>query len=64
MTIMPILKLETLNLTKNQKKQLVEELTETASRITGIPKEGYYVILKENNLDNVGSGGKLLSDQE
>jgi 4-oxalocrotonate tautomerase len=61
---MPILKLETLDLTKDQKKQLVEELTETASRITGIPQEGYYVILKENHLDNVGSGGKLLSDKE
>ncbi|MBF7018182.1 4-oxalocrotonate tautomerase DmpI [Staphylococcus durrellii] len=60
---MPILKLETLDLTKDQKKQLVEELTETASRITGIPQEGYYVILKENNLDNVGSGGKLLSER-
>lgn len=60
---MPILTLETLDLTKDQKKQLVEELTETASRITGIPQEGYYVILKENSLDNVGSGGKLLSER-
>ena len=43
---------------------LVSEFTESAARITGIPKEAFYVFLKENTTDNVGVGGKLLSEKK
>lgn len=60
---MPVITLEAAKLTKEQKQQLAKEFTESASRITGLPQEAFYVFLKENSLDNVGVGGKLLSDK-
>jgi len=59
----PVITLETAKLSKEQKSQLVKEFTESASKITGIPKQAFNVILKENELDNIGVGGKLLSDK-
>ncbi len=61
---MPVITLETASLNTEQKKMLVSEFTESAARITGIPKEGFYVFLKENTTDNVGVGGKLLSEKK
>ena len=58
---MPVITLETASLNTEQKKLLVSEFTESAARITGIPKESFYVFLKENNADNVGVGGELIS---
>lgn len=61
---MPVITLETASLNTEQKKMLVSELTESAVRITGIPKEAFYVFLKENSADNVGVGGELLSEKK
>ena len=55
---MPVITLETASLSTEQKRALVLEFTESAARITGIPKEGFYVFLKENSMDNIGVGGK------
>ncbi|GLC80712.1 4-oxalocrotonate tautomerase DmpI [Lacrimispora brassicae] len=60
---MPVITLEASKLTKEQKQLLTKEFTESASRITGIPPEAFYVFLKENELENIGVGGKLLSDK-
>lgn len=60
---MPVITLEAAKLTKEQKSQLAKELTEAAAKIMGSPKEALYVFLKENELDNVGVGGELLSDK-
>lgn len=60
---MPVITFETAKINKEQKSQLVKEFTESASRITGLPKEGFYVFLKENEADNVGIGGQLLSER-
>lgn len=60
---MPVITLEASKLTKEQKQLLAKEFTESASRITGIPPEAFYVFLKENELENIGVGGKLLSDK-
>ena len=61
---MPVITLEMAFLNTEQKKMLVSELTASAARITGIPKEAFYVFLKENNADNVGVGGELLSEKK
>ena len=58
---MPVITFEYSKLTKEQKEKLIEEFTNTAAEITGIPKEKFYVFLKENELDNIGVGGVLLS---
>lgn len=44
-----------------QKEQIVEEFTKSASKITGIPEESFYVFINEFLAENVGVGGKLLS---
>ena len=37
---------------------------ETASRVMNLPLQAFYVFLKENELDNIGVGGILLSDKK
>lgn len=61
---MPVVTFEAARLGIEQKRQLVEEFTETAVRITGLPKETIFVFLKENSTDNVGVGGVLLSEKQ
>lgn len=61
---MPVITLEAASLTREQKKQLVDELTESAARIMNMPKDVFYVFLKESPLDNIGVGGILLSDKK
>ena len=60
---MPVITLEAASLTTEQKRLLISEFTESAAKILGMPKEHFYVFLKENNPDNVGAGGALLSDK-
>lgn len=60
---MPVITLEAAKLTKEQKQQLTKEFTESAARIMGSPESVFYVFIKENDLDNVGVGGQLLSDR-
>ena len=60
---MPVVTFEAARLSREQKRRLVAEFTETAARITGLPKEAIFVFLKENSPDNVGVGGVLLSEK-
>lgn len=60
---MPAITVEISKMTKEQKAQMVKEFTESASRITGVPEQGFYIFIKENESDNVGVGGKLISDR-
>lgn len=59
---MPVITLDSSPLNKEQKQQLVSELTAVASKITKIPEGAFVVYLREHDLDNIGSGGKLLSE--
>ena len=61
---MPVITFEAARLSVEQKRQLVAEFTETAARVTGLPKETIFVFLKENSIDNVGVGGVLLSERQ
>ncbi|MBV7391727.1 MULTISPECIES: 4-oxalocrotonate tautomerase DmpI [Enterococcus] len=61
---MPVITFEAGKLTKEQKQILAKEFTTTAARVLGAPEAAFYVFLKENNADNVGVGGKLLSDRD
>lgn len=51
-------------LSREQKKELVKNFTDTASKITNIPREAFVVMIKENDLENVGVGGELLSEKK
>lgn len=61
---MPVITLEAASLNDEQKRRLVLEFTESAARIMNLPKEAFYVFLKENAPDSVGVGGVLLSDRK
>lgn len=61
---MPVITIEAAKLTKEQKAVLTKEMTETASRVMNLPPQAFYVFLKENEPDNIGVGGTLLSDKK
>lgn len=58
---MPAITVEAAKLTKEQKTQLIAELTESASKILRLPKDIIFVFLKENDPDNIGASGLPLS---
>jgi len=61
---MPVITLEAGKLNKEQKGQLVKEFTRTASKIMNVPEQAFIVLLKENEQDNIGFGGQLLSERK
>lgn len=54
---MPYISIESGSLTAEQKKQLIERLTATASEITHIPKQFFTITIKELSDENFGIGG-------
>ena len=60
---MPVIILEAGKLNKEQKSQLVKEFTNTASKIMNVPEQAFIVLLNENEMDNIGLGGQLLSER-
>ena len=60
---MPVITIDMSTVTKEKKAQLVATLTRNASEITGIPEEKFIVLINELERDNIGVGGKLLSDR-
>ncbi len=60
---MPVITLEGAKLSKSQKSQLVKELTVSAAKIMNVPEQAFVVLLKENETDNIGVGGQLLSER-
>ena len=60
---MPVITVDIATLDSRDKKAaLVKALTDAASHTTGIPEEKFIVLLNEQPRDNIGVGGKLLSD--
>ena len=59
---MPVVSYEGGKLDKDQKEELVKGFTEVAAKVTGIPKEAFYVYIKEYPDDSIGVGGLLLPD--
>ena len=61
---MPVITVEAGKLNKEQQSQVVKELTGTASKVMNVPEQAFIVLLKENNQDNIGFGGQLLSERK
>ncbi len=57
---MPTITFDAPKMKKEDKAELVAKFTETASNITGIPKQAFVVYIRENDPENVGVGGELL----
>ena len=58
---MPYIQVEAAKLTQEQKERLVAEITRVSSEIMELRKEAFYVLIKENDSDNWGIGGKTLT---
>ena len=59
---MPYISIESGALTSEQKKELIERLTTTASEITNIPAQFFMVTIKELPDENFGIGGKQIDE--
>ncbi len=58
---MPFIKMEAGKMNQVTKEKLISGLTKVASETLGIPEEAFTVLLKENETDNWGLGGKVLT---
>jgi len=61
---MPIIHVDCPQLSKEKKKALVEKLTQVSKEVMEIPEQAFTIIIHENGPDNVGVGGKLLSEMK
>ena len=60
---MPLIEYTTFDISPEEKKQLISSLSQTASKITGIPLEFFTVIIREVSGPNAwGYQGKPLSE--
>ena len=46
----------------DKKKELICELTDAASKVTGIRPQAFIICIHENPSDNVGVGGECLTE--
>jgi 4-oxalocrotonate tautomerase len=60
---MPIITFDGGHLNREQKAELVKEFTELSAKVTGINKQAFVVIIRENEYENIGTGGELLADK-
>jgi 4-oxalocrotonate tautomerase len=60
--MMPFIKIEAGKVNKDQKEKLISGFTKLASETLGIAESAFTVLIKENEVDNWGVGGKMLSD--
>lgn len=60
---MPVITIEAGKMSKEQKAKLVKELASIASETLDIPVDAFVTIIRENDMDNIGSGTNLLSDR-
>lgn len=61
---MPVITIEGPKLSIEQKRELVQAVTESASNVMKMPKHSIIVMIKEIERENVGVGGLLLSDKK
>lgn len=60
---MPVITFDGGKMSKEQKAKLVQEFTDAAHAVTGIPKPAFVVLIRENDRENIGVGGELLADR-
>lgn len=60
--MMPVITIAMDQTSEEKKKQLVENLTREAAKITEYPAEFFFVYVQEYPAENIGIGGKILKD--
>ena len=61
---MPAIIVEGIPLSIDQKRELVADLTKSASRIMNVPEQAFQVYIKENSRENIGVAGILVSERK
>ena len=59
---MPLITFEAGKLTDEIKKKLIVKLTDVSSEITGIPKNSFFISIREMPDENVAIGGKTVKE--
>lgn len=59
---MPVITIQAPKLSNEQKKELTITLTNEAARIMNMPVAPFTVLIYENDLTNIGFGGKWLGN--
>ena len=59
---MPIISWEGGKLSKEQKKDLIQKLTEAAVEITKVPARFYSVVIREQQDENLGFAGETVEE--
>ena len=49
-------------MTLDKKKELIQKLTAAASEVTEIAQQAFTIYIHENEHNNIGVGGKLLTE--
>lgn len=60
---MPVIIVEGVPLSVDQKRELAAVLTKSASSIMNVSEQAFQVYIKENSRDNIGVGGILVSER-
>ena len=60
---MPIITVEGPKIGTEQKRQMVQALTDAAVGVYGMDKEHIIVLIRESIPENVGVGGQLIADR-
>jgi 4-oxalocrotonate tautomerase len=58
---MPFIKVEAGKMNRETKEKLISGLTRAASESLGIAEASFTILIKENETDNWGLGGKVLT---
>jgi 4-oxalocrotonate tautomerase len=58
---MPFIKIEAGKMNQETKERLIRGVTKTASEALGIQEESFTILIKENETDNWGVGGRVLT---
>ncbi len=59
---MPVITVECSRITKETKEKLIVELTAKASEVLKISPKAFTIVIHDNNPDNIGAGGRPLTE--
>lgn len=61
---MPVIHIDSNELSRAQKRELVKSITKITSEVTGLPENTITIIIREVPAEDVGVAGMLLCDRE
>lgn len=61
---MPTIQIDCSEIGKEKKAKVVAEVTKLLHELLNIPEQAFHIIIREHSKDNLGVGGKLLSERD